>query len=142
MKRSKKIKFTCSEHFRAGAFPKPGLSPGRVYPRIYHLLNVSPVALAQEGRDFTALALLDPTQQLCCKPIAIRTARAKAQTSTPVWLLIAAFHLACRLWTRNAQNFLFHPIRSSVLSLARPQEHNGCSWRRAGPILLPSSSDT
>lgn len=64
------------------------------------------------------------------------------QTSTPLWLLVAAFHLACRLRMRNAQNFLFHPVRSSVSSLARPPEHNGCSWRRAGPILLLSPSDT
>lgn len=52
------------------------------------------------------------------------------------------FTLACRLRMRNAQNFLFHPVRSSVSSLAQPQEHNGCSWRRAGPILLLSPSDT
>lgn len=44
MKRSKKIKFTCSEHFRAGVFPKPDFRLGRAYPGfmpllMFHLLH-------------------------------------------------------------------------------------------------------
>lgn len=65
MKRSKKIKITCSEHFRAGVFPKPEFSLWRVYPRIYAPPNISPVVLVQEGKRFpnlSSLVSLDPAQ--------------------------------------------------------------------------------